>query len=145
MLWRTCGVLCGSSVAYLLFYKDIFITLTFEGIGFSYLVHIYLLAMAIFSITCYYGNLLTMATEAYVCNFAVCRYMKSLFGIQIPWGNSYPSYDLLLWKPCYHDNRGTCLYLCCLKLNELHIGYTDPLRQQQSIIWFVIIETLLPW
>ena len=58
--------------------------------------------------------------------------MKFIFGS----GNSNPSYDLLLWKPC--------LYLCCLKVNELHIWYRDLLRQQQSI-WFFAMETLLPW
>ena len=41
------SLLCGLPVAYLLFCKDIFITLAFEGIGTSYLVHIGLLAMAI--------------------------------------------------------------------------------------------------
>ena len=138
--------------------------------------------MAIYGITHCYGNLVTMATEACVCNFTVWRYMKSLFGTHIPWGNSYPSYDccyrnlvtkateaciynMAVWRYmksflvhrsleataihcitcCYHGNRGTCLYLCCLKVNELHIWFTYPLRQQQSIIWFVAMETLLPW
>ena len=67
----TCGVLCGLPVAYLLFCKDTFITLAFEGIRTSYLVHIGLLAMAMYGITHCYGNLVTMATEACVCNFAV--------------------------------------------------------------------------
>ena len=87
----------------------------------------------------------TMATEACVSNFAVWRYMKSLFGTQNPWHNSYASYDLFLWKLCYHGNKGTCLYLCCLKVSKFHIWYTDPLRQQQSITWFVAMKTLLPW
>ena len=65
------GVLCGLPVACLLFCKDTFITLAFEGIPTSYLVHIGLLAMAIYGITHCYGNLVTMATEACVCNFAV--------------------------------------------------------------------------
>ena len=65
------GVLCGLPVAYLLFCKDTFITLAFEGIRTSYLIHIGLLAMAIYGITHCYGNLVTMATEACVCNFAV--------------------------------------------------------------------------
>ena len=59
------------SVAYLLFCKDTFITLAFEGIRTLYLVHIGLLAMAIYGITHHYRNLVTMATEACVCNFAV--------------------------------------------------------------------------
>ena len=65
------GVLCGLPVTYLLFCKDTFITLAFEGIRTSYLAHIGLLAMAIYGITHCYGNLVTMATEACVCNFAV--------------------------------------------------------------------------
>ena len=69
--WHTCGVLCGLPVAYLLFCKDTFITLAFEGIRTSYLVHIGLPAMTIYGITHCYGNLFTMATEACVCNFAV--------------------------------------------------------------------------
>ena len=69
--WRTCGVFCGLPVAYLLFCKDTFITLAFEGIRTSYLVHIGLLAMAIYGITHCYGNFVTMATGACVCNFAV--------------------------------------------------------------------------
>ena len=69
--WRTCGVLCGLPVAYLLFCKDAFITLAFQGIQTSYLVHIGLLAMAIYGITHCYGNLVTMATEACFYNFAV--------------------------------------------------------------------------
>ena len=67
----SCGVLCGLPEAYLLFCKDTFITLAFEGIRTSYLVHIGLLAMAIYGITHCYENLVTMATEACVCNFAV--------------------------------------------------------------------------
>ena len=58
-------------VACLLFCKDAFITLAFEGIRTSYLVHIGLLAMAIYGITHCYGNLVTMATEACVCNVTV--------------------------------------------------------------------------
>ena len=61
--------------------------------------------MAIYGITFCYGNLVTMATEACVCNFGVWRYMKSLFGTQIPWGNSYSSYDLFpmgTWLPWQH-------------------------------------------
>ena len=65
------GRLCGLPVAYLLFCKDTFITLAFESIRTSYLVHVGLLAMATYGITHCYGNLVTMATEACVCNFAV--------------------------------------------------------------------------
>ena len=68
---RTCGILCGLAVADLLFKKDTFITLTFEGIRTSHLVHICLRALAIYGITCCYGNLVTMATEACVCDFAI--------------------------------------------------------------------------
>ena len=139
------GVHVAYSVAYLLFYKDTFKTLAFEGMRTSYLVHIFLLAMAIYGITCCYGSLVTMATEVYVCTFAVWRYLKSLFGTQIPWGIRYPLYDLLLWKPCYHGNRDICLYLCCLKVNELHICNTDHLMQQQSMLWLVAMDILLPW
>ena len=41
------------------------------GIQTSYLVQVCLLAMAIYGITCCYENLVTMATEACVHNFAV--------------------------------------------------------------------------
>ena len=51
-----------------------FMALAFEGIQISYVVHILLLAMAIYSIACYYWNLITMATEACIYNFAVWRY-----------------------------------------------------------------------
>ena len=56
------GVPVAYSVAYLSFCKDTFIT--FESIRTSYLVHIGLLAMAIYGITHCCGNLVTMATEA---------------------------------------------------------------------------------
>ena len=44
------GVLCGLPVAYLLFCKDTFITLAFKSTQTSYLVHIGLLAMAIYGV-----------------------------------------------------------------------------------------------
>ena len=130
--------------------RNKFITLLFEGkqtsywtsyfIWTSYLVHIYVEAVAVNGITCCHRNLATMATQAcaykfcclnlyelLICytdplrplqsivwlfaikpcyqsnqgssyNFAVWRYMNSLFGTQIPWGNINSWYDLLLWN-----------------------------------------------
>ena len=61
--WRTCGLP--------LFCKYTFINLAFEGIQMSSLVHISLEATAIHCMTCCYGNLVTMATEAFIYNLAV--------------------------------------------------------------------------
>ena len=83
--------------------------------------------------TCSYGNLVTMATEACIYNFAVCRYMKSLFGTQIPLRQQLSTVLLVAMGTLLHDYI-IRLYLCCLKANEVHIWFTDHLRQQQSIM-----------
>ena len=66
----------------------------FECIRISYLVHTFLEATAISGITCCYGYLVTMATEAGAYNIAFWRYKNFMFGAQIPGGNSN------LWLNC---------------------------------------------
>ena len=89
--------------------KQVLITLLFEGIRTSYLVHTFLEATAISGITCCYGYLVTiallqwqqkevlitllfegigyhvtMATEAGAYNIAVGRYKDFILGAHIP-------------------------------------------------------------
>ena len=54
---------------------------------------------AVTGITCCYGYLVTMATEAGAYNIAVLRYMNFSFGTQIPCANSSHWCNLLLWIP----------------------------------------------
>ena len=64
--------------------KHALITLLFEGIGTLLLVHIFLEPTAVSGITCCYGYLVTMATEAGTYNIAVQRYKNFIFGTHIP-------------------------------------------------------------
>ena len=54
--------------------KQGLITLLFEDIRTSYLVHTFLEATAISGMSCFYGYLVTIATEAGADNIAVGRY-----------------------------------------------------------------------
>ena len=55
--------------------KLTFITLAFKGVRTSYLVNMCLQVMTINGIPCWYGNVVTMATEAYILNFALTSYL----------------------------------------------------------------------
>ena len=56
--------------------KHVLITLLLEGIRILYLLHAFLEATAIIGITCCYGYLVTMATEAGAYNIAVRRFKE---------------------------------------------------------------------
>ena len=64
--------------------KQVLITLLFEGIRTSYLVHTFLEGTEISGISCCYGYFVTMATEAGTYNIAVGRYKKLIFSAHIP-------------------------------------------------------------
>ena len=82
---------------------------TFWSCRTSYLVQRSIEATATCGMICCYGHLVTMATEACTYSFTIWSCRNVIFGTEIHWGNNSLWYDLLLWTPCYHGNRGMCL------------------------------------
>ena len=92
--------------------KQVLITLLLEGIRTSYLMHTFLEVTAISGISCCHGYLVTMTTEAGICNITVGRYKNfKVFHIfnSIIWVQFYsPGASIIMGLHYYHIMLDLC-------------------------------------
>ena len=96
-------------------------------------------ATRIYVITCYYGTLVTIATESYVYNFAALEYVDFLLVCRSLGATATHG------MTCCHAHFATAVLFCCLKAYIFHIWYTYSFGQQQTMVAFVAMKALLPW